>query len=532
MCKRLGLDVDSKILHYAAKVGLVGAIKVIREKLPKGIDDPFNDKNKAGETPMSLAPYIIKPFMNPEYLKSLAIMRRATVGGANCADVQKELEECLKNVSADADAQDVRGWTPLMNAAIADDPVSCRVLLDHKAKFSTRGRYGFTALFWAEASRQSRSLVQASTPGSEPDLKVAVPKESVVSILRGKGADLSTAEKQGLLTLKRKFENGSPEVRSLLTLDAHDVILCMPKAKSCDDVSSFHSTIIDRIMDGAQSFEPNTRDLLPAGWKPETSLEDSLLELDQSGFKVCEAWHQERPGEGDFPDWKALVQHSKLFVQERVAFGDEIAPQYIFALHLYTIPCNLFSKACAAMRGKREGGIFTLDEEALKPFRTFIWYLWEALEKIRITPATVYRGITGNPISLLAGQRGSALAWPAFSSTSKSQEVALSFLRSSSKPGGIIFKIRSKRTREIADYSYRPHEHELLLPPMTLFNILGIYEASHYNLQYGEASRSTSKDMYVADTVVPQQLNEEGSFRVPDEYAKSFVLVVMEEADL
>ena len=30
---------------------------------------------------------------------------------------------------------------------------------------------------------------------------------------------------------------------------------------------------------------------------------------------VVEERHKERPGEGDFPSWKSLIQHSKLFVQ-------------------------------------------------------------------------------------------------------------------------------------------------------------------------------------------------------------------------
>jgi len=34
--------------------------------------------------------------------------------------------------------------------------------------------------------------------------------------------------------------------------------------------------------------------------------------------------------------------------------------------------------------------------------------LWEALEKLRVTPSTVYRGITRNPATLLAGRHGSA----------------------------------------------------------------------------------------------------------------------------
>lgn len=126
-------------------------------------------------------------------------------------------------------------------------------------------------------------------------------------------------------------------------------------------------------MEKAENFGSNAWNQVPAGWKPEISLEQSLLDMDGSAVKVCESWHRNVPGEGDFPSRKALIQHSKLFVQQRVAFGDELPPQYIFALHLYTIPCNLFSKCCAAMRGNRNNkGVFTMDEESLNPYQTFI----------------------------------------------------------------------------------------------------------------------------------------------------------------
>jgi hypothetical protein len=52
-------------------------------------------------------------------------------------------------------------------------------------------------------------------------------------------------------------------------------------------------------------------------------------------------------------------------LQERVAAGDSLDPQYIFALHLYTIPCNLFSLCCKHMRDGNEA--------ELRPFAVFAW---------------------------------------------------------------------------------------------------------------------------------------------------------------
>lgn len=427
-----------------------------------------------------------------------------------------------------------------MNAAIADDEMSASLLLSNAASWSTQGRFGFTALFWAEASRQSRSLCLLPEDGGggrgSEDSRVA-------ALLIGKGATLSSQEEEGLRLLKARYADGSPEVKSLLTLRKHAVILC---SKPPDATSTMHSYMMARIIDGADKFETQARDVLKPGWKPTVTLEQSILNLDTykdaNGGKipVCEKWHQDVPGEGDFPDWKSLVQHSKLFVQERVAWGDELPPQYIFALHLYTIPCNLFSKCCAAMRATPkktdDGETRKCKHAGLEPFRVFIWYLWQALEKIRVQPYSVYRGISGDATQLLPenGRLGNALLWPAFSSTSCSMDVANSFLRAGNT-GGILFKILAKRTREIADYSYRPHERELLLAPMTRLNILGVYEASHYNMQYGEHhATATDSSMPAVNSVPPRRLDsgQRRAFVVPPEYAGKYVLVIMEEADL
>ena len=55
-----------------------------------------------------------------------------------------------------------------------------------------------------------------------------------------------------------------------------------------------------------------------------------------------------------------------------------------------------------------------------------------------------------------------------------------------SKTGSVLFKIKTSSCREIFDYSYRPHERELLLPPMSRFVVKGVFEASAYNLGFGD----------------------------------------------
>jgi ankyrin repeat protein/thiol-disulfide isomerase/thioredoxin len=520
LCRQMGLDKESTILHAAAKLGFAGSVRAIMDKCGASAAEIAEMKNKAGVTPMDLAPVFVKPILNPEYLHSLRTLREATVGGQSIEATRSRLRALFDDPSkhADANAQDIRGWTPLINAAIADDVETASFLLERGAKWPTQGRFGMTALFWAEWARLNRALCgNVSAPGHG----------GVAALLRAKGASLSFEEEKGLKLLEARYRDGPPEVKSILTIEQHERVFCVPSA---DSDKSLQSAIIDRIMDGAASFESGVREILPANWVPKESLEESIVKLDEhpdlSMRQCCEKWDSHEPGEGDFPSWKSLIQHSKLFVQERVAAGDDLPPQYILALHLYTIPCNLFTRCNAAMRHK--------EASAVEPYRVFIWHLWQALEKLRVKPYTVYRGIPGNPIELLAPARNHTLVWCSFSSTSWSLDVASSFMSGASS-SGILFKIRAKRTREIANYSYRPHERELLLPPMTVFKITGTFEATHYNLQYGNDShRFGNSEMYVADSVPPRRLNPEGQADNAglEEYQSKFVLVVLEEADL
>ena len=102
-------------------------------------------------------------------------------------------------------------------------------------------------------------------------------------------------------------------------------------------------------------------------------------------------------------------------LQEWVAMGDKLHPPYIFALHLYTIPCNLFQRCCKYMREK--------NSKELEPFLDFIWYLWNAVERLPVIPQSVYRGLNDvSPYLILKDYKGK-IVWPSFSSTSFSKEV-------------------------------------------------------------------------------------------------------------
>ena len=99
-----------------------------------------------------------------------------------------------------------------------------------------------------------------------------------------------------------------------------------------------------------------------------------------------------------------------------MASGDTLYPPYILALHLYTVPCNLFQRCCRHMREK--------SSKELEPFQDFIWYLWNALERLPARSMSVYRGLNDvSPCDILKSYKGKVV-WPSFSSTSFAKEVS------------------------------------------------------------------------------------------------------------
>jgi uncharacterized protein len=426
ICRKTSLGPKSTLLHYAAKLGFTSSVQAILDVWPEG----KVKLNQAGKMPIELAPVGVKCYLDERYLDTLCALRGLAIGGKDSSATLTFLEGIVKDVKdvkgADVNAQDVRGWTPLMAAALSDDEKCCEFLLKHGAKLSTQGRLGFTAYFWAKAANSER----------------------VIKLFEDMGMGLSDKEQQGLKRLKSGRESGSEEVCSLLKISKDTGIIL--SAPSIEQLDKRYSTIIERIMESAEKIEHLARAVLPANYTPRKALEESILALDEyeydepkKKFPVVEKCHQERPGEGDFPNWRSLVQHSKVFVQvrdcqlcvasivmyivsqvfsecfyviqERVASGDCLHPPYIFALHLYTVPCNLFYYCCKYMRERKS--------KELEPFQDFIWYLWSALERLPVRSQWVYRGLYNvNPSEILRNYRGK-IVWPAFSSTSFSKEV-------------------------------------------------------------------------------------------------------------
>jgi hypothetical protein len=166
-------------------------------------------------------------------------------------------------------------------------------------------------------------------------------------------------------------------------------------------------------------------------------------------------------------------------LQERIGGGDFLPAPYILALHLYTIPSNLFRLTNKAMR---EG-----DTLAIQPFRVFVWYLWNALNRLTFKPSIVYRGLHNTSArQIITSAINGTIVFPAFTSTSIDVNVAVSFMNPNTLADCVILKIGARSCREILAYSYKPLERELLLPPICRFVIKGVFEATRYNLQVGD----------------------------------------------
>eukprot|EP00961_Rhodomonas_salina_P103722 1395074-Rhodomonas_salina.1 len=152
LCKRLNLAPNSNLLHVAAKFHHIDIMKAIQTTAPQ----LAQQRNDFKETPVDVAHIAVKPYLDAHFLESLELLRGCAIGAENGgAGTAEALRQLFKDKAANANAQDVRGWSALMAAALAKDVEACTVLLDNGAKFSTQNRSGQTALFWAHAAEAS-----------------------------------------------------------------------------------------------------------------------------------------------------------------------------------------------------------------------------------------------------------------------------------------------------------------------------------------------------------------------------------------
>ena len=120
------------------------------------------------------------------------------------------------------------------------------------------------------------------------------------------------------------------------------------------------------------------------------------------------------------------------------------------------------------------------NRQALKPFVEYIWLLMWGLRKMPAYEGrTVFRGVK----RALRDQytRGNTICWYQFSSCSNDIEVQQSEQFTGRAGDRTLFSIEltTPRARMIQRYSLLPSEQEVLLPPNSMFEIVGVLDAGN-----------------------------------------------------
>jgi len=142
--------------------------------------------------------------------------------------------------------------------------------------------------------------------------------------------------------------------------------------------------------------------------------------------------------------------------------SDEIA-----AIWLYTSDSPLYSKLNILLR-----------EEERQKIRPFFWYLrilLPALKKIKKFDGVVYRGVKMDLWNAYKGKK--LIVWAGFSSTSTNIQTQQSEKFCGSTGDRTLFNIKTASGIPIEAYSAYKNETEVLLLPMTTFEIEGSFAA-------------------------------------------------------
>ncbi len=107
-------------------------------------------------------------------------------------------------------------------------------------------------------------------------------------------------------------------------------------------------------------------------------------------------------GSARFTSMVDLLTSAKLFVQERVAAGDQLHPKHIFSLHLYTIDSHICYHCNCALRGDFRKQFLSREQVTVwskecERWNNYIWHVQRALKDATPMKAVVFRGISLSP---------------------------------------------------------------------------------------------------------------------------------------
>ena len=130
--------------------------------------------------------------------------------------------------------------------------------------------------------------------------------------------------------------------------------------------------------------------------------------------------------------------------------NDPLTIDELLAIRLYTMD-NINQKLNEALRHQ--------SSHELQPWLAFLRLFVNALGKIDSCPATVWRGVAGVIGSDF--DKGTIHTWFSVNSCTVDLPVAEMFVGNS----GTLFCIETKNGKNIAEYSSKPHEKEIVLMP-------------------------------------------------------------------
>ena len=217
---------------------------------------------------------------------------------------------------------------------------------------------------------------------------------------------------------------------------------------------------------------------------------DGLQDRQDTGFRGVLFPHGYRAAEPVLPFCAALPDHQRFsfdlasvvgMVLDSVMKVHEIGRQepshnhqHVVAIFVYTYelvyaddkggqtegaadnaPCEderqIYRAMNKAMREQRA--------EDLSFWRPLLWHLDQALQTLQSCHVTVYRGIK-QWMQRSDYQQGRVIRWPAFSSASRSESVALAFAKEG-EGGRSLFVIEAKSAKDIHRYAQYPDEEEV-----------------------------------------------------------------------
>eukprot|EP00727_Mastigamoeba_balamuthi_P012550 m51a1_g7918 hypothetical protein (392) ;mRNA; r:216790-218444 len=328
--------------------------------------------------------------------------------------------------------------------------------------FESDRRSPLTAACWTGSLGIAQTLVDAGADVDQADCTLArctplfvacmCGHGGIASVLLGAGADPNRAA------------SGSSTPLAVATLRGHRDIVRLLLGAGADPEASDTSGSTALHVAAARGHTDIARELIAAG--------ANVVARDRSGRTPLVAalleGHRDTAGLLESAGSSGIVQANvlraisavlepsvPLLIRECGLTRDEV-----FALTVYTYDVselggdedkNVFVQLNSVLRARGK---------ELEPWRGYLYFINSALRKLPDYRGSVFRG-SDNPEAVGPYVEATEITWSAFTSTSTERAVAAEF----AGPGGVVFRIKVLRGKDISPFSAIQREAEVLLPP-------------------------------------------------------------------